>query len=116
MRISVTGNEIETVIVTRGEGCLQPMVSRPINVREVVDEAEIGVLGGKRLHACCKVRLIAINDAGKFHGMVANVGDVETELAGESMLDSESPVLYVGSAEIAIHSEGVAWTGIRRAA
>src|SRR6266851_5183078 len=40
--------------------------------------------------------------------MVTHVGDVETKLSGESMLDAQRPVHDVRSAEIAIHGEGVA--------
>src|SRR6266849_6482160 len=112
MRISVASHEIEAMIVASGEGRLQSVVSRSIKIREVVDESQIGGLGGKRQRARHRIGLIEINDTRKFHSMIAHVGDVETKLPGESMLDAQRPILYVRSAEIAIHGEGVARTWI----
>src|SRR5207245_4109293 len=57
-------------------------------------------------------RLVEINNARKFHSMVAHVGDIETKLSGKSMLDAHSPVDHIRSAEIAIHGEAVARTWI----
>src|SRR5580700_2977081 len=108
MRIRVANHEIEAMIVSRSESCLQTVVSRPIEIREVVDQADIRILGGKGQSSRYWIGLIEIHDPGKFSSMVANVGDVEAKLAGESMLDAQSPVLHVWSAEIAIHGEGVA--------
>src|SRR6266849_2762673 len=108
MRISVASHEIEAMIVASGERRLQSVVSRSIKIREVVDESEIRGLDGKRQRTRYRVGLIAINDSGKFHSMVTHVGDVETKLSGESMLDAQRPVHDVRSAEIAIHGEGVA--------
>jgi len=67
---------------------LQAIVSRSVEIREVVDEAEIGEVSAKRSHARNGISLIEINDTGKLRPMVANVGDVQTKLAGESMLDA----------------------------
>src|SRR5258708_2579692 len=101
------------MIVAGSEGSLQTVVSRPVNVREIVDEAEVRELGGKRLDSSRRVHLIEINDARQFRAMVANVGDIESQLSGEGMLDAQRPVLDVRSVEIAIHGEGVArtWVG-----
>src|SRR5712692_2746457 len=112
MRISVASHEIEAMIVASGERRLQSVVSRSIKIREVVDESQVWGLGGKGQRARYRIGLIEINDAGKLHSMVANVGHVETKLSGESMLDAQRPVHHVRSAEIAIHSEGVARTWI----
>src|SRR6266849_8786929 len=112
MRISVASHEIEAMIVASGEGRLQSVVSRSVKIREVGDESQIWGLGGKGQRARYRIGLIEIHDAGKFHSVVAHVGDVETKLTGESMLDAQRPILHVRRAEIAIHGEGVARTWI----
>src|SRR6266849_901444 len=112
MRISVASHEIEAMIVASGERRLQSVVSRSVKIREVGDESQIWGLGGKGQRARYRIGLIEIHDAGKFHSVVAHVGDVETKLSGESMLDAQRPVHHVRSAEIAIHGEGVARTWI----
>src|SRR5580693_5400648 len=114
MRIGITSHEIETMIVAGSESRLQSVVGRTVEIREVVNFAEVWKLG-KRKNRISRVRsrLIEISDAGKFYTMVANVGDIECKLGGERMLDTQSPVFNVGSPEIAVHGEGVA--RVRRA-
>src|SRR6266700_1740075 len=102
MRISVAHHEIEAMIVAGSESRLQAVVSRSIEIREVVNEAEVGELRGKRHSTSCQICLIEINDTGKLHAMVADVGDVETKLTGESMLDAQRPVFHVWSTEVAV--------------
>src|SRR5580693_4334376 len=108
MRIRVANHDVEAMVVSRTESCLQTVVSRPIEIPQVVDQADIRILGGKGESSRYWIGLIEIHDPGKSSSMVANVGDVEAHLTGESMLDAQSPVLHVRRAEIAIHSEGVA--------
>src|SRR5207245_7263884 len=99
-----------------------------IEIREVVNQGEVRGLAVERVGAigcfcaavCCargnrggrppgaNGRLVEINNARKFHSMVAHVGDIETKLSGKSMLDAHSPVDHIRSAEIAIHGEVVA--------
>src|SRR5580700_9566566 len=109
MRISIASHEFEAMIVASGPGGLQTLVSRAIDVREIVYILKIRELSGKRQNRSprCRGGLIEVNDARKFRSMVANVADIESKPAGKSMLDAQSPVLHVRSAKIALHSEGV---------
>src|SRR5258708_24988804 len=118
MRIRVANHEIEAVIVASSESRLQTVVRRPVEIRQVVDKSKIGELPGEWLRglAVCDVRLIEINDTGKFHAVVAHVGDIEAKFAGESMLNAQRPILNIRSTEIAIHGEGVARPGVRGSA
>src|SRR5260370_36765153 len=116
MRKGVARHKLEAMVAARGQSWLQPVVSRTVKVREVVDLTEIREIGGKGQGAICgrsRWSLIEINDAGKFYSMIANVGDVESQFARERMLYAQSPVLYVRTAEITVHAEGVArtWVG-----
>src|SRR5229473_521612 len=65
-------------------------------------------LSRKRLRASCWVRLIAVNNAGKLHSMVPDVGGIEREPARESVLNTQRPIFYVRGAEIALHGKGIA--------
>src|SRR6266852_7604708 len=116
MRVSVAHHEVEPMIVASSESCLQTVVSRPIEIREVINEAEVRELGGKGQRSRCKIGLIEINDTGKFDCMVTHVSDVETKLAGKGMLNAQRPVLYVGSTKVSVHGKSIAGTGICRSA
>src|ERR1700731_1059727 len=111
MRKGVARHKLETMIVASGKSGLQTVVRRTVKVREVVDLSEIGESRSKGQGAICarsRRSLIEINDAGKLYRVIANVGDVKRKFARERMLDAQSPILYVGCSEVAIHGEGVA--------
>ena len=40
--------------------------------------------------------------------MVTHVSGLQGKLAGEGVLDTQSPILNVGGAEIAVHGKGIA--------
>src|SRR5713226_1666269 len=104
------------MVVAGGQSCLQTVVRRTVKVREVIDLTEVRESGGKgqgAVRARSRRSLIEINDARKFYRVIANVGNVESKLARERMLDAQSPVLHVRSSEIAVHGESVA--RVRRA-
>src|ERR1700676_66977 len=111
MRKGVARHKLEAVIVASGKSGLQTVVGRAVKVREVVDLAEIRESAGKgqgTVRGRSRRSLIDIYDARKFYSMISNVGDVKRQFARERMLDAQSPVRHVGSAEIAIHGESVA--------
>src|SRR6266566_8947858 len=109
MRKGVTHHEIEAVVVAASKRGLQTVVGRPVKIREVVDQCKVGelaiqcegpshCLSVSVCRACEDCRggpsgaggwLIEIDHARELHSVIANVGDVETELAGESMLNTQ---------------------------
>src|SRR5260370_12796390 len=108
MRIGIGSHEFEAMIVRGEQCCLQAVVSRTVNVRKVVYETKKRKLSRKRLRASCWVRLIAVNNAGKLHSMVPDVGGIEREPARKSVLNTQRPIFYVRGAEIALHGKGIA--------
>src|ERR1700757_1314863 len=108
VRIGIAQDKIEAVEITSGKSVLPTVIGGAVNIRELVDVTQVRILGGVRLNPRSRIGLIDINDASKLHSMIAHVSGFQRKLIREGMLDSQGPVLNVGSAEVAIHGEGVA--------
>src|SRR5712672_2084597 len=115
MRKGIARDKLETMIVASGKSGLQAVVGRTVNVREIIDLAEIRERAGKGLRGIrgrTRRSVIEVNDAGKFDGVVADVSNVERQFSRNRVLDAYGPVRNVGRAEIAVHGEGVARTRV----
>src|SRR6266576_6693352 len=98
MSIGITSHEIETMVVAGRQRGLQTVVGRSIEIREVVDVVEVGILSREWLRGAtvCDIRLIEIHNSDQSHAMVTHVSGLQGKLAGEGVLDSESTILKVG--------------------
>src|SRR5438105_1652310 len=87
MRIGITRHEIQAMIAAGSKSRLQAVVSRTVNICQVIDLAEEWVISGKRKNWISRVGigLIAINDARQFYSVIANIGCVKNNLAGKRM-------------------------------
>src|SRR5260370_6335 len=124
MAVSVTGGEREAVSDALGEGGLQAVVVGIAVVGRVVDIPESGELGGVWVHRvvggqrecgvcwnCYSVNDLALIEVAQTRqpgAVVANVANLQGQIAGEGVRDTKAPIRDVGVLEIRVHRKQVA--------
>ena len=111
MTVGVTGGEIQPVRSPLGQGRLQAVVVRMGMIRLIVNDLQVGELGveGTRSAVCAVASdriwstLIDVAHSQQVIAVIADVADIQREVAAEGVLDAEVVIHHVGGLEIWIH-------------
>jgi hypothetical protein len=100
MRVGISGDEGQPVIVPRGQCHLQAVVVRLIDIAHLVDEAEKGKLrveGAAGLLVVRRVQrwyvLVNVMDAHQLPSVRAHICRFKRQVGGERVLDIDVPAL-----------------------